>query len=104
MFYLRPPEIEGSLHVISAFEKEFLITISAYNLVRALMCLAARRAGLQPRQLSFSFVLDGQCRWPRLLAATSRAQHDAELERVLDYAAGYKIPQRRRLRTFPRAV
>ncbi len=37
-------------------EKELLLAIAAYNLVRAVMCLAARRANLKPRQLSFSFV------------------------------------------------
>ena len=37
-------------------EKELLLAIAAYNLVRAVMCLAARRANLNPRQLSFSFV------------------------------------------------
>jgi putative transposase len=92
-------------HSVEMFEKEFLLAVSAYNLVRAVMCLAARRAGLRPRQLSFSFVLDVvNAAWPRLVAATSRRQHDAEFERVLEFAASHKIPQRRRLRSYPRAV
>src|SRR6266851_4888868 len=37
-------------------EKELLLAVAAYNLVRAVMCLVARRANLTPRQLSFSFV------------------------------------------------
>jgi hypothetical protein len=87
------------------FEKELRMAIAAYNLVRTVMCLAARRAGLQPRQLSFSFVQDVvNAAWPRLVAAISRQQHDAELERVLEYAASYKIPQRHRQQTYPRAV
>jgi hypothetical protein len=57
------------------------------------------------RRGHFSFVLDVvNAAWPRLVAATSRQQHDAELEHVLEYAASYKIPQRRRQQTYPRAV
>lgn len=86
-------------------EKELFIAVSAYNLVRAVMCLAARRANLSPRQLSFSSVLDViNAAWPRLLAAQSRQQHHAEFDRVLDYAASYKLPKRKKPRSYPRAV
>jgi hypothetical protein len=63
---------------VAIFEKELLLAISAYNLVRAVMCLAARRAGLRPRQL--------------------------KLDRLVEYAASYKLPKRRRPQTYPRAV
>jgi hypothetical protein len=51
------------LHQISAkstdmLEKELLIATSAYNFVRAVMCLAARRSRIDPRQLSFAGVLN----------------------------------------------
>ena len=36
--------------------KELPIASMAYNLVRTVMCLAARKAGLRPRQLSFTCV------------------------------------------------
>jgi DDE family transposase len=86
-------------------EKELYLAISAYNLVRAVMCLAARRANLSPRQLSFSFVLDVvNAAWPRLLAAKSREEHHAEFDRVLDYAVCYKLPKRKKWRSYPRAV
>ena len=86
-------------------EKELYIAVSAYNLVRAVMCLAARRANLSPRQLSFSSVLDVvNAAWPRLLAAQSREEHHAEFDRVLDYAASYKLPKRKTWRSYPRAV
>jgi hypothetical protein len=86
-------------------EKELYIAVSAYNLVRAVMCLAARRASLSPRQLSFSSVLDVvNAAWPRLLAAQSREEHHAEFDRVLHYAASYKLPKRKKRRSFPRAV
>jgi hypothetical protein len=71
------------------------LAISAYNLVRAVMCLAARRANLSPRQLSFSFVLDVvNAVWPR----------HAEFDRLLDYAVSYKLPKRKKWRSYPRAV
>ena len=39
-------------------EKELLMAVCAYNLVRAMMCLAARPSKLDPRQLSFAMVLN----------------------------------------------
>jgi hypothetical protein len=98
------------LHHIAAksaemMEKELLVAFSAYNLVRAVMCLAARRAQLHPRQLSFSFVLNlVDCSWPRLVSAPSQAEHDREFERVLDLAVRYQLPKRPRHRSYPRAT
>lgn len=61
-----------SAKTLGMLQKELLIAVSAYNFVRAVMCLAARRAGLQPRQLSFSFVLDVvHAAWPKLVTANS---------------------------------
>lgn len=90
---------------IDMTEKELLLAISAYNLVRAVMCLAAQKAGLQPRQLSFSHVLNVvDAAWPRLSAAASMEEHHREFDRVLDRAAQCRLPQRRKRRSFPRAV
>ena len=51
-------------------EKELLVAVLAYNLVRTIMYLAAQRSGSDPRQLSFTYarniVLDG---YPKILAA-----------------------------------
>jgi hypothetical protein len=86
-------------------EKELLAALCAYNLVRAVMCLAARRSGIVPRSLSFTQVLDVvNCAWPHLIAAESQAAHDAEFERVLDWAAACKLPNRRKRRSYPRQV
>ena len=86
-------------------EKELLTAICAYNLVRAVMCLAARRAGIPTRRLSFTQVLDVvNAAWPRLIAAETKSAHDAEFERVLDWAAACKLPRRRKRRSFPRQV
>lgn len=86
-------------------EKELLAAVCAYNLVRAVMCLAARRSGIAPRRLSFTQVLDVvNCAWPRLITAETQAAHDAEFERVLDWAAACKLPNRRKRRSYPREV
>jgi hypothetical protein len=86
-------------------EKELMMALCAYNLVRAVMCLAARRAELPPRRLSFTQVLHiVNCYWARLLAAPTQQAHDALFQRVLDSAATCKLPQRRKHRSFPRAV
>lgn len=98
------------LHHISAqttdmLEKELFIAMSAYNLVRAVMCLAAKRAHLDPRQLSFSSVLSlVDCSWHRLTAARTQSEHDREFERVLDLAARYKLSKRKKQRSYPREV
>jgi hypothetical protein len=86
-------------------EKELLTAICAYNMVRAVMCLAAQRAGTETRSLSFTQVLDVvNCAWPRLLAATTQQEHDEEFERVLNWAAACKLPRRRKRRSYPREV
>lgn len=86
-------------------EKELLLAISAYNLVRAVMCLAARRAGVQPRQLSFSFVQTVvEAALPGLDSATTESEYGQRLERMLDYAAQGKLPNRSRKRSYPREV
>jgi hypothetical protein len=81
------------LHHINAkseatMEKEILMAVSAYNLVRAVMCLAARRSRLDPRQLSFSHVLNVvEAAWPKLINATGKKQHDQEFFKVLNIAS-----------------
>jgi putative transposase len=86
-------------------EKELGAAVSAYNLVRAVMVLAARRANLHPRQLSFTYVLNVvDTAWPRLLASETAEEHARELDKVLFYAAQCKLPQRRKRRAYPRLV
>jgi hypothetical protein len=98
------------LHHISAkspdmMEKELLLAVSAYNLVRAVMCMAARRSRIDPRQLSFTHVLTVvDHAWPKLIAAPNRRQHDQEFLRVLDMAAQCTLPRRPKHRSYPRLV
>ena len=90
---------------VDLVEKELLLAISAYNLVRAVMCLAARRAGLEPRRLSFSFVQTVvEAGLPGLDRATTDWEYQQRLERLLRYAAQGKLPKRSRQRSYPREV
>jgi putative transposase len=98
------------LHHISAkspdmMEKELLMAMSAYNLVRAVMCMAARRSRIDPRQLSFAGVLNVvQCAWLKLAGAPNKRAHDQEFIRVLDLAAQCVLPKRTKQRSYPRVI
>jgi len=90
---------------VDMVEKELLLAIAAYNLVRAVMCLAARRASLSPRQLSFSFVQTVvEAALPGLDNATSDEEYQRRLDRMLRYAGQGKLPNRSRARSYPRQV
>lgn len=87
-----------------AVEKELLITVVAYGLVRAFMALAARRAGLPPRRLSFTRaygllnVMIGQ------LCAIDAKERERAYDRILGYMGQAKLPNRSQPRIYPRAV
>jgi len=86
-------------------EKELLVAVAAYNLVRAVMCLAARRANLTPRELSFSFVQTVvEAALPGLDNAATAEEYQQRLERMLRYAAQGKLPKRSRVRSYPREI
>lgn len=89
----------------SMMEKQLLTAVAAYNLVRAVMALAARRHNLAPRQLSFTFVLDiVQARWHRLQSAPDPAAYQQEVFSLLDAAVQGILPRRKKLRSYPRAA
>ena len=84
-------------------EKELLMATSAYNFVRAVMCMAARRNRIDPRQLSFAGVLNVvNCAWAKLITAPSKRAHDEEFFRVLDLSAQCTLPKRSKRRSYPR--
>ena len=90
---------------VDMMEKELLVAVSAYNLVRAVMSLAARQAGVDPRQLSFTQVLNVvNTALPRWAAASTSEEREREFQRVLDLAAPCTLPKRRKRRSYPRAV
>ncbi|MEK7215181.1 MAG: IS4 family transposase [Chloroflexota bacterium] len=84
-------------------EKELLLAISAYNLVRAVMTLAAQAAAIPVRQLSFTHILDLV---EAFLHAVSETPGDEaeRFARLVRQAATCRLPQRRRRRSFPRQV
>jgi hypothetical protein len=86
-------------------DKELLTAVAAYNLVRAVMCLAARRANITPRQFSFSFVQTVvEAALPGLDHATTDEEYQQRLDRMLRYVAQGKLPNRSRGRTYRREV
>ncbi len=86
-------------------EKELVIAVCAYNLVRAVMCLAARKSRIDPRRLSFALVLNVvDCAWPKLVGASTQEQFQREFSRVLKLAAQCALPNRKRRRSYPRLL
>jgi hypothetical protein len=94
-----------SVQSADMMEKELLVAVMAYNLVRAIMFQAAQRASIDPRQLSFTYacniVLDG---YPKVLAARTAKQQQQELERIIDLVVGCRLPKRTKRRSYPREV
>jgi putative transposase len=90
---------------VEMMEKELLLGIAAYNLVRSVQMAAARQAGLEPRRLSFSRVQAVvMTAVPRLATLTDVAEWEAEYQRVLRWAAQGKLPNRPKQRSYPRNV
>ena len=84
--------------------KELLVGLCAYNLVRTVMTLAARRYKMDPRQLSFSMVLNYvEGAWPRMAASTTPDELQRELDFLLKLASQCTLPNRKRPRSYPRA-
>lgn len=83
--------------------KELIIAVCAYNPVRAVIWLAARKSRTDPRQLSFAMVLNVvDCAWPKLVGADTQ-QFQREFSRVLKLAAQCRLPRRQRP-TYPRLL
>ena len=86
-------------------EKELLLAIAGYNLVRSVQMAAAEKANLEPRRLSFSRVQAVvMTALPRLATLTDAAEWEAHYQQVLRWAAQGKLPNRTRRRSYPRAV
>src|SRR5260370_38220588 len=84
-------------------EKRLLAAVLAYNLVRAFMCLAAQTAGIEPRQLSFTYayniVQDGI---GSVLAGSDIGEQIQRLERIVRLVSQCRLPSRKKRRSFPR--
>lgn len=86
-------------------EKELLMAIAAYNLVRAIMCLAAAHAQIHPRELSFTHVMYhvNAC-LPDLLTGWPSQRSKRQLRHLVETVAGCKLPKRKKRRSYPREV
>lgn len=99
-----------NLHALTAksasmVEKELLVGVMTYNLVRTVMVQAAAAANLSPRRLSFMRVLDVvETAAFRLALATTDLQREQIHAQVLQSAAQCRLPQRPQRRVEPRAV
>lgn len=94
-----------SVQSVDMMEKELLAAVLAYNLVRAVMCLAARKAGIDSRQLSFTYAYNlVQHGIANVLAGATLAVQVERMERLIDLVARCKLPKRTKRRAYPRAV
>ncbi len=85
--------------------KELVVGVAAYNLVITFMEAAARLAGLEPRELSFSYAQDHvYTSLPALMTAASTEESKEGLQRLLRQIASCKLPKRRKRRSYPRKI
>jgi hypothetical protein len=86
-------------------EKEVLMAICAYNVVRAVQYLSASSAGLQPRKLSFSAAQDAvMAAWPYLQRAASAAEFRPKVQHLIIVVAQARLPERSVKRSYPRQI
>jgi putative transposase len=92
-------------HSKEMLEKELLLALAAYNLVRAVICLAAEKIQVPPRRLSFTNVYTlVETFSSQILAAPTRAAQEACWQHIVSLATQYRLPVRSKRRSFPRSV
>ena len=86
--------------------KEIDIGMLAYNLVRAVMCMAALKAKLKPRQFSFTRVRNVLEVFTPLIAAAENEEQAEELfDKMMYYVAQAKLASRKRTtNSYPRVA
>ena len=86
--------------------KDIHIGMLAYNLIRAVTCVAAQKADLKPRQFSFTRVCNVINAFaPMIAAAKDERQAQQLFDDMMYYVHQAKLPRRRKKRpTYPRAV
>jgi hypothetical protein len=88
----------------TAVEKELLIAVVAYGLVRALMAEAAQRAGLHPRELSFTRAHGLLNAMTDPLSSPDPDKRRQTYDRLLAFIGQAKLPKRSKARSYPRAA
>jgi len=99
---LRLKHLQGKSKAV--VEKELLIAVVAYGMVRALMAEAAERAGLHPRELSFTRAHGLLNAMTGKLCSPDADARQKAYDRLLTYIGQAKLPKRSKVRTYPRAV
>ena len=86
--------------------KELDLATVTYNLVRAVTCVAAQKAGLPPRAYGFTRVRNViQAFAPLIAAAPSPKQAQDFFDQMMHYVGQAKLPKRNRKRpSYPRSV
>jgi hypothetical protein len=86
--------------------KEIDMGIAAYNLVRAVTCLASEQSGIPPRGYSFTRVRRiVETFTPLVVAAADPQQAKRAFDQMMHYVQQAKLPRRRRQRpAYPRQV
>jgi hypothetical protein len=86
--------------------KEIDVAMMAYNLVRAVTWVAAQKAGLEPRQFSFTRVRNVINAFAPMIAAASASKQAQQLfDKMMYYVGQAKLPRRTKKRpSYPREV
>jgi hypothetical protein len=86
-------------------EKEIYIAYLTFNLLRAIMQLAAEKAKLEPERVSFTAAMM-LCRSyaPQFLRAKTKTEREELFERFVENIMQTKIPKRKKERSYPRVV
>lgn len=86
--------------------KEIEMGIATYNLVRAMLCLAAQQSGNSPRDYGFTKARRiVQIFAPQIATAGDREQADRIFQQMMHYLQQAKLPTRHRKRpSYPRGV
>lgn len=94
-----------SARSVNGLHNELLFAFAAYNLVRAVICLAAQRANVPPRRISFTNVYTLLRIYSPDIHAHSEADPSHPVwDQIIDTATYYKLPNRSKKRSYPRAV
>ena len=90
---------------VDMVDKEILLGIAAYNLVIEVRRLAADRAQVEARRLSFRRILYLVQAYASVPSATETTEEaNARFERLLIHAGQCRLPNRKKFRSYPREV
>jgi hypothetical protein len=84
--------------------KEIQMSIAAYNLVRAVICIAAQQSGLPPRDYSFTRatrIVESFA--PKISSASTEEEAKRHFDRMMYFLQQAKLPRRKR-KAYTRAL